>query len=276
LNTFIKIETLILTKNIKITILISTYNKSGFIKNTIKSCLNQNYKNYEIVVVDTGSNDGTVEKLKSYFKFRKIKIIYIKRKYESSALNQINAIETGLSISKGKIICLLDGDDKFRENKLKEINNFFLKNQNASLVQDTLKSFKNLNYYKELNRYFLFFKILPRFFPTSTFSIRKDSLKKFLKNHSFKNLSLLEIDARLYFFSKIFKKNHLFVDKRLTIYTHDPNGISSKYKKFSSQWLKKRKQAHIFLKSFYKNNKYPYKTDFILTRLLHFIIKTIN
>ena len=89
-------------------------------------------------------------------------------------------------------------------------------------------------------------------------------------------MRLLEIDARLYFFSRIFENNHSFIDKNLTIYTHDPNGISSKYKKFSKEWLEKRKQAHIFLNSFYKHNNYPFKIDFVLTRLLHFIIKTVN
>ena len=55
-----------MTKEKKISIIISTYNKEKFIKNTIKSCLNQSYKNYEIIVVDTGSTDKTKKIIKKF------------------------------------------------------------------------------------------------------------------------------------------------------------------------------------------------------------------
>ena len=77
-----------MTKEEKISILISTYNKEKFIKNTINSCLNQNYKNYEIIVVDTGSRDKTKKIIKKFGK-KKIKKIFLKKKYSTSPLNQI-------------------------------------------------------------------------------------------------------------------------------------------------------------------------------------------
>ena len=43
----------------KISIIITSYNKEKFIQNTIKSCIDQNYKNYEIIIIDTGSKDKT-------------------------------------------------------------------------------------------------------------------------------------------------------------------------------------------------------------------------
>ena len=273
MNIFILTKILNLIREKKISILISTFNKFQFIKKTIASCLNQNYKNYEIIIIDTESTDGTIEVLGEYSKLNKIKVRYIKRRFKKSPLNQIQAIKSGLAISKGEIICLLDGDDNFKKNKLKEINKFFSKNPNINFVQDILTGVNKSNKYNNSRSFFSLFKILPKFFPTSTFSIKKNKLVFFLKRFPFNNLDLLEIDARLYFFSKIIKNDHLFINKNLTIYMNDPNGISSKYKKFSSEWFKKRKQAHFFLKSFFKNNIYPYKLDFFISKLMFLLIK---
>ena len=99
--------------------MISTYNKCKFIKKTIRSCLNQKYSNYEIIIVDTQSTDGT-DKIINYFSnLKRIRFYKIKRKYRNSPLNQIEAIKYGLSKSKGEIICLLDGDDLFKKKKIK-------------------------------------------------------------------------------------------------------------------------------------------------------------
>ena len=259
----------------KISILISTFNKLKFIKKTIDSCLNQNYKNYEIIIVDTESTDGTIKILNKYSKFKKIKVRYIKRLFKKSPLNQIQAIKSGLVIAKGEIICLLDGDDNFKKNKLNEINKFFSKNLKVNFAQDMLLDIKENKEYSNLRSFFLLFKILPKFFPTSTFSIKKNKLEIFLKKYPFNNLDLLEIDARLYFFAKLIKDDHLFINKNLTNYINDPKGISAKYKKFSKEWFKKRNQAHFFLKSFFKNTLYPYKIDFFISKLMFLLIKKL-
>ena len=177
-------------KEKKISILISTYNKCKFIKKTIRSCLNQKYSNYEIIIVDTQSKDGT-DKIINYFShFKRISFFKINRKYRNSPLNQIEAIKYGLSKAKGEIVCLLDGDDLFKQTKLREINKFFQSNKATNYVQDKISFTKNI--IKE-NRTFLFFNILPNFFPTSTFSIRKKNLVLFLKKYSSNKFNLLEI-----------------------------------------------------------------------------------
>ncbi len=260
-------------KEKKISILISTYNKCKFIKKTIRSCLDQKYSNYEIIIIDTESTDGT-DKIIGYFThLRKIKFLKIKRKYKYSPLNQIEAIKQGLSKAKGEIICLLDGDDLFKKTKLKEVNKFFDSNLSTNFVQDKISLKKNI--IKE-NRTFLFFNILPNFFPTSTFSIKKKNLVSFLKKYSFKKLNLLEIDARLFFFSRLYKKDHTLLSKCLTIYRIDQSGISSKFKRFSLEWFKKRKQAHFFLIKFFKNRSYPYRIDFFLSNLFFGVLKIFN
>ena len=110
-----------------ISILITNYNKSKFLKKNILSVVNQEYGNYEIIMFDDNSNDNSLEIIK---KFKKIKLIKNNKKKDiSPAINQINGIKKSFSISKGNIICLMDSDDYFKKNKLQEINNFFEQNK---------------------------------------------------------------------------------------------------------------------------------------------------
>ena len=121
-------------KNNLISILITNYNKEHFLKRCLDSVSKQNFKNYEIIMFDDCSNDGS---LKIAEKYRKIKIIRNKKRSNKSApLNQINGLIKAFKKSKGKIICLLDGDDYFKKNKLKKIFNFFNKNQNYNVLYD--------------------------------------------------------------------------------------------------------------------------------------------
>lgn len=265
---------IVLISEKKITIIITSYNKERFIQNTIKSCIDQNYKNYEIIVVDTGSKDKT-KYLINKFNNRLIKKIFIKKKYLIPSKNQMYAIKLGIKKSNGSIICLLDGDDIFKKNKLKEINYFFSLRKNLSIVQDkveviSLKEIKDFNLNtSKIRRIFL-----PKFYPTSSFSLRKHEFINFFK-YSTSKFELLEIDLMLYFY-KIFKlKNNTILQKNLTYYLFDENGISSKYKKFNYIWFKKRYQTHKFLKKL-SIKKNPYKFDYFLTNIIFKFLNIFN
>ena len=121
-------------KKIDVSILITNFNKSYFLKKTIKSCLNQNFKKKEILVFDDCSTDNSIKILE---KFKKINLIKNKsKKYESSPLNQIYGIIELFKKSKGKLIFLLDGDDQFKKNKIQIIFNEFRKNKRLNFLQD--------------------------------------------------------------------------------------------------------------------------------------------
>ena len=159
-----------------ISILITNYNKSKFLKKNILSVVNQEYGNYEIIMFDDNSNDNSLEIIK---KFKKIKLIKNNKKKDiSPAINQINGIKKSFSISKGNIICLMDSDDYFKKNKLQEINNFFEQNKkksilyNLPIISNKIKiniKKKNLNY------------VWPTIFPTSCISVKRDKFEFFLK-----------------------------------------------------------------------------------------------
>ena len=53
----------------KISIVMPCYNQVKFIERSILSILNQDYQNYELVIIDGGSNDGTIDIINKYNKY---------------------------------------------------------------------------------------------------------------------------------------------------------------------------------------------------------------
>jgi len=95
---------------IEVSVIIPTYQSCKFIRAAIESIFAQTYKNYEIIVVDGGSNDGTLEILNSYG--NKIRVITQNDKGISNARN------IGILASKGEYIAFLDSDDLWLPDKL--------------------------------------------------------------------------------------------------------------------------------------------------------------
>lgn len=88
-----------------VSVLIPTYNSEKYIKDTLKSILNQTYVNLEIVVIDDASTDSTVEIVKKY-KDKRIKL-YVNEKNLGISENMNKAIK----LSKGKYLAIMDADD---------------------------------------------------------------------------------------------------------------------------------------------------------------------
>lgn len=97
-----------------VTIVIPTFNKVTFVRQTISSVLTQNYWPIEILLVDNGSTDGTLAAIQSLRnEFSCIRIIQtLRNEGPSGARNE------GLRQAKGKYVFFLDGDDLFFPNKI--------------------------------------------------------------------------------------------------------------------------------------------------------------
>lgn len=95
----------------KISIIIPTFNSSETIQDTINSVISQNFKNYEIIVVDNNSKDKTIEIIQ---KNRLIDVKFIIEKDNGV----YDAINKGIKLSTGKIISLLHSDDIYYDNKV--------------------------------------------------------------------------------------------------------------------------------------------------------------
>lgn len=87
-----------------VSIIIPCYNREHYISDAIDSCLRQTYKNIEIIVVDDGSSDGSVDLIKSKYG-HKVHLLEQKNKGSASARN------TGLLSANGEFVIFLDSDD---------------------------------------------------------------------------------------------------------------------------------------------------------------------
>jgi glycosyltransferase involved in cell wall biosynthesis len=108
-------------KKILFSIITVVLNNRKKVEKCIKSVLSQNYQNFEHIIIDGGSTDGTHNVLKKYN--RDVKKIIIKKDN-----NMWEAMNTGIKKANGEIICILNSDDYFTKNALKIVNNYFSKN----------------------------------------------------------------------------------------------------------------------------------------------------
>ena len=253
-----------------ISILITNYNKSIFIKKCLKSCVAQNYPSKEILVFDDKSSDNSISIIK---KFKSIKLfINKKKKFNSGPLNQIYGIRQLIKKSKGDIIFLLDGDDFFKKNKLNKLSKLFEKNKNLNFLQDTPINYLTGSKISIKKRRSLY-TIWPRFFPTSTIVVRKSYFKNFLKLVLPNKFPNLEIDARMTIYSHL-RNEFNYIDESYTTYNTDTKGITSNYKKFRSKWWIKRMEAFNYMQYISKILKIDFKKgpDFYLTRFINFFL----
>jgi glycosyltransferase involved in cell wall biosynthesis len=96
-------------------VIVPTYNRKSFLKIAIRSVLEQSFDDYELIIVDDGSSDGTKKMLQaaSFKPQANIKYFYQENKGPAAARN------CGIKQAKAEFICFLDTDDRFRKDKLK-------------------------------------------------------------------------------------------------------------------------------------------------------------
>jgi hypothetical protein len=152
----------------KVSIIIPVYNGSNYLREAIDSALAQTYDNFEVIVVNDGSNDnGKTEKIcKSYGN----KIRYIKKENGGVA----SALNRGIKEMKGEYFSWLSHDDVYYPNKIeKQIN--FLKTQEDKktilyssydfinqdgIIEKTMRLSKENSFESLNNRFYPFFKLL--------------------------------------------------------------------------------------------------------------------
>ncbi len=114
-------------KNPKITVITPSYNQGSFIEETILSVLNQTYKNVEYIIIDGGSKDNTVDIIKKYSD----KIDYWVSEKDSG---QTNALNKGVKVATGEILCWINSDDVLVPWALQKVADFFSNHPDIAIV----------------------------------------------------------------------------------------------------------------------------------------------
>ena len=96
-------------------IILPTYNRENLIQKAIHSVINQEYKNWELIIIDNYSTDQTEQLVKNFSDER---IIYKKFKNDGIIARSRNF---GIKLSKGSYIAFLDSDDWWYKKKLESV-----------------------------------------------------------------------------------------------------------------------------------------------------------
>ena len=136
-------------KQPKISIIIPVYNTSKYLKKCLDSVINQTYKNYNVIIVNDGSTDNSLDIIKEYMK-------------KSSSIILINQKNMGLSMARNNAVkkvesdyfLFLDSDDYLDINALKILNENL---DNEDLLRYQLRDVKEDSY---IDREYITFKNL--------------------------------------------------------------------------------------------------------------------
>jgi len=89
-----------------VSIIVPVYNGYSFLRECIQSLLTQSFTDFEIVIVNDGSTDGTSDLLKDYENFKNVVICHLSKNGGEAA-----AMNVGIQIAKGEFIAKMDADD---------------------------------------------------------------------------------------------------------------------------------------------------------------------
>lgn len=248
-----------INKTPKVSVLMAVHNGQEFIYKSLKSILNQNYKNFEIIVINDKSTDCTIKVIKK-INSKKIKIINLKKN-----LGPYKALDIGLKKISGKYVSILDSDDIIHPNKFKSQIKELENDQKLELVITWYKVIdKNGKIIKSVSTYLNknFFSLV---FPcqnlicNSSVMFRKDLLKKikfynkfFFYSYDYHFYLKVFLNYRIKIINKFYTYYRFHVNQR----TQDKKLKSVIYKEnlMNLQWAKKYNlinNYNIFL--YYKN-----------------------
>lgn len=131
-------------------VIMPVYNRAELVKDSIASVLSQRFDDFELICIDDGSTDNTLEVLKEIAnKDRRIKLISHQNKGRCAARNN------GINAAAGEWIAFLDSDDYYLENHLSVmyqlIQNFpsFSGIATELVVESKIRDYANCNYFKD-------------------------------------------------------------------------------------------------------------------------------
>ena len=171
---------------IKFSIIIPIFNSEKYISKCINSIIQQNYKNWEIIIIDNNSTDRSIKIVKS-FKNKKIRIFKINNKGIIAKSRNL-----GIKKSKGNWIAFLDSDDYWTDNKLQDQIYFMTKNKYNFTYTDYITIFESKNNKKiktKIKDSFTFDQFIHNSSINSSTMIIE---RKLIKNKKFKRINLLE------------------------------------------------------------------------------------
>jgi glycosyltransferase involved in cell wall biosynthesis len=89
----------------RVTVLMPVYNVSAYVSEAVESVLNQTYTDFELIIIDDGSTDDTLQKVNA-FHDQRIRVVRHERN-----IGYVHALNQGIRMAQGEFIARMDGDD---------------------------------------------------------------------------------------------------------------------------------------------------------------------
>lgn len=217
-------------QQIQISIIIPSFNQAQYLEQTILSIINQNIENIEIIVMDGGSTDGSVDIIKKYSD----KLAYWVSEPDRG---QSHAINKGFARAKGDIIAWLNSDDLYLPNTLSTVLERFKSNPDVDLIYGDVINFDET----EKEQYYKVAEFEPYDF-LSRVSIHQPAV--FWRKHVFEKIGFLDETLHYvmdydYWMRIFFRFNTLKIDKPLAKFrVHSASKTSSNPPKMYLEWRK--------------------------------------
>ena len=261
------------SKNIKVSIIVPVYNAEKYLKRCLESIINQTFKGIEIIALNNGSTDNSLDILFEYAdKDERLRVI----NGANSGVSQARNI--GIREAKGKYIVFVDSDDWIERDMIEVLHNTITKN-NCDLVMCTyIREFKNhskekifnspdINIYTESQiKSELLRKLIgpidwelsnPEYLDALGTAWAKIYKASILKEQNIQFIDLKEIGSgedtlfNIYVFNQL--KKVILLNKSMYHYWRDnKNSITSKY---IPNFIDKRKKYFNYIKDFIIENK---------------------
>lgn len=224
--------------NVYLSVIIPTFNSAKTIVRCLKSVLNQNFQNFEVLVVDDGSTDETRKLVLDFYDER---LKYYKIKHQGVA----QARNFGLKKAKGKYITFIDSDDYIENNYFKNFNviaKYFKQDIylcGINLVSSKTVLVRNANLDGQFNKIELFNNYKDNVFNSGVFCLVTNKIYKheIIKKHKIKFNKNFSIGEDLNFNLKIFRYSVLFYFDSNFYYNHVERSQSLTFK-YHKDYLK--------------------------------------
>ena len=181
----------------KISVVIPVYNKEKYLKNTIKSVLQQSFSDFELILIDDGSTDYSANIIKQFSDSR---IVFYTQENQGVSATR----NKGISLANSELIAFLDADDYWYPNHLQEIYDLYLNFPDAKFFATAYEIiYQNGGVKKhvypfpekqiQIEKYYRFSKGIHLFY-TSNFAVKKEA---FVNVGGFKEMHSEDIDLFL-------------------------------------------------------------------------------
>lgn len=219
-----------------VSIIMNCHNGEKYLEKSLKSIINQSYKNWELIFWDNKSTDNS-KKIVKKFKNKKIKYFYSKFFYSLYKSRNL-----AINKAKGKYVAFLDTDDLWKKDKLKHSIHYLIKNKLKICYTNHYLYFQKIKKNKKAINYK--FKLSPQFLLNKynigilTIVLEKSIFKKKLFETTYQIIGDFD-----YFIKMSLKYKVGYIQKPLATYRVHGSNYSLKntklYIKELSSWIKK-------------------------------------